>query len=208
MKKLSLILATVTMIFATSCKDNKKDGEMNKDGQTEMNANDTKMENSAMDDSAMDDSMDPKEVIVNLKGMKGSDITGKVIFTQEKQNGEVTMKATVKGLAEGSHAIHIHENADCSSMKAAGGHWNPTDEPHGKWGAEEGFHKGDIGNFEVNADGVGTISITTDQWCIGCDDANKNVIGHSIIVHEGVDDFVSQPSGAAGARMACGTIEM
>lgn len=199
MKKASLILATVAMIFASSCKDNKKkDGEMNKmDSQTEMNSEDAMME---------DESMAENKVVVDLKGMQGSDITGQVVFTEE--NGKVTMKATVKGLAEGLHAIHIHENADCSSMAAAGGHWNPTDEPHGKWGSEDGFHRGDIGNFEVGADGVGTITMTTDLWCIGCDDPDKNILGHSIIVHEGVDDFVSQPSGAAGSRMACGTIEL
>lgn len=203
MKKVSLILATVAMIFASSCKDNKKDNAKDSlDNQTEMNSEKGNMEEDAMTEN----SMDVKKVVVDLKGMEGSDITGQVVFTEE--NGEVTMKATVKGLADGTHAIHIHENADCSTMAAAGGHWNPTNQPHGKWGAEEGYHKGDIGNFEINDEGVGTITMTTDEWCIGCDDENKNILGHSIIVHEGVDDFVSQPSGAAGARMACGTIEL
>lgn len=201
MKKVSLILATVTLIFASSCKDNKKSSEAGStNGQTEM-----KTEKPAEETPVMEEKTANK-VVVDLKGMEGSDITGQVVFTQE--NGEVTMKATVKGLAEGTHAIHIHENADCSSMAAAGGHWNPTGEPHGKWGAKEGFHRGDIGNFKVGADGVGTITVTTDLWCIGCEDDAKNILGHSIIVHEGVDDFKSQPSGAAGARMACGTIEL
>ncbi len=132
-----------------------------------------------------------------------SDVKGEVIFTEE--DGMVTMVATFSGLNPGEHAIHIHEKADCSSPDgtSTGGHWNPTFQPHGKWGAEEGYHKGDIGNFEADADGNGSIEFSTDQWCIGCDDETKNIVGKAVIVHQGVDDFTSQPSGAAGARISC-----
>ncbi|MBC70735.1 MAG: superoxide dismutase, partial [Muricauda sp.] len=41
------------------------------------------------------------------------------------------------------------------------------------------------------------------EWCIGCDDEKKNILGKAVIVHQGVDDYTSQPSGAAGARIAC-----
>ena len=64
-----------------------------------------------------------------------------------------------------------------------------------------------IGNFEADKNGVGSISITTDLWCIGCEDETKNILGKAIIVHAGEDDCKSQPSGAAGARIACGVIE-
>ena len=102
----------------------------------------------------------------------------------------------------------MHEKSNCSSAdgKSSGGHWNPTNQAHGKWGATEGFHKGDIGNFTADADGNGTITFTTDQWCIGCDDDTKNIIGKGIIVHQGTDDFTSQPSGAAGSRVSCGGV--
>ena len=118
------------------------------------------------------------------------------------------MVATISGLSEGTHAIHLHEKADCSSDdgKSSGGHWNPTAQPHGKWGATEGFHKGDIGNFEADADGNGSITFTSDQWCIGCGDDTKDILGKAIIVHEGTDDFTSQPSGAAGTRVSCGGV--
>ncbi len=132
-----------------------------------------------------------------------STVKGEVSFTEE--NGEVKMVAVLTGLTEGEHAIHIHDKADCSSAdgKSTGGHWNPTSEPHGKWGAAEGYHKGDIGNFTADAAGNATKEFSTDQWCIGCDDANKNIVGKAVIVHQGVDDFESQPSGAAGARVSC-----
>ena len=118
------------------------------------------------------------------------------------------MMAKLTGLTEGEHAIHIHESADCTSDdgKSSGGHWNPTSQPHGKWGDDEGYHKGDIGNFMANAEGEAEVTKTTDEWCIGCEDNSKNVLGKAIIVHEGVDDFTSQPSGAAGTRISCGGI--
>jgi Cu-Zn family superoxide dismutase len=118
------------------------------------------------------------------------------------------MVATMTVLSEGSHAIHIHETADCSSAdgKSTSGHWNPTAEPHGKWGDATGYHKGDIGNFEVASDGIGQIEFSTDQWYIGCGDENKDILGKAIIVHQGTDDFTSQPSGDAGARVSCAGI--
>ena len=47
------------------------------------------------------------------------------------------------------------------------------------------------------------VEFSTDQWCIGCDDENKNIVGKGLIVHQGTDDLTSQPSGAAGARISC-----
>jgi len=125
-----------------------------------------------------------------------------------EKNGEVTLEVKITGLDAGTHAIHIHEKADCSSAdgKSSGGHWNPTFQDHGKWGNETGYHKGDIGNFEVGEDGVGQVSFTTSEWCIGCGDEKKDVLGKAIVVHQGTDDFTSQPSGAAGARISCGGI--
>ena len=98
--------------------------------------------------------------------------------------------------------------SDCSSNdgKSSGGHWNPTLTNHGKWGDQSGFHIGDIGNFTANEKGVGIINFSTDLWCLDCGDDNKNIIGKAIIVHQGTDDFVSQPSGAAGSRISCGGI--
>ncbi|MFD0975187.1 superoxide dismutase family protein [Salinimicrobium gaetbulicola] len=147
------------------------------------------------------------ELKVQMEPKSGSDLTGTVTFTQE--NEEVTMTAEFTGLKEGMHAIHLHEKADCSAEDgtSAGGHWNPTFEDHGEWGSQKGYHRGDIGNFDVNAEGKGSITFTTDQWCIGCDDDKKNIIGKAVIVHDGVDDFTSQPSGAAGTRIGCGVIK-
>ena len=152
--------------------------------------------------------VDNTETLTILLSPKSKSIvSGKVEFTET--NGNVQMTAMIKGLSEGSHAIHLHEKSDCSSDdgKSSGGHWNPTGQPHGKWGDESGYHKGDIGNFNVKNEGEeAVIEFNTDQWCIGCGDETKDILGKAIIVHQGVDDFTSQPSGAAGSRVSCGGI--
>lgn len=190
------------LISTTSCKNDKKD-DNKMDESTEMDGTD--MKKNDMDSNAMkNDEM--KKIEVTLEPKSDSKVAGTVVFTQE--NGKVKMTAELTGLKEGTHAIHIHETADCSSAdgKSAGGHWNPTNQPHGKWGSADGYHKGDIGNLEAKADGTASLTMTTDEWCIGCGDSNKDILGHSIIVHEGVDDFKSQPSGDAGSRVSCGGI--
>jgi Cu-Zn family superoxide dismutase len=146
-----------------------------------------------------------KKAIAKIEAKSGSTVSGTVTFTEK--DGIVTMKAALAGLSEGNHAIHIHAIGDCSAPdgKSAGGHWNPTNENHGKW-MEAPFHIGDIGNLVVGADGTGTIERETNLWSIGGKEANKNVVGHAIIIHEGPDDFSSQPSGAAGPRVGCGEI--
>ncbi len=147
-----------------------------------------------------------KRIKFKLNPKSDTNTSGEVSFTEE--NGNVSMNASIMGLSPGTHAIHIHEKADCSSAdgKSTGGHWNPTFQPHGAWGAETGYHRGDIGNFNADENGNGMIRFSTDLWCIGCDDASKNIIGKAIIVHQGEDDLASQPSGAAGARISCAGI--
>ena len=148
----------------------------------------------------------PNMVVIELESKSSSQTNGFVVFIEK--DSKVTMEATINNLEPGEHAIHIHEKSDCSSIdgKSAGGHWNPTLESHGKWGDSKGFHRGDIGNFEADKEGNGKVTFSTDQWCLGCDDETKNVLGKAIIVHQGTDDLTSQPSGAAGARISCAGI--
>ena len=147
-----------------------------------------------------------KKIKVSLQPKSDSNVKGTVIFNET--DGEVLMTALLEGLSEGDHAIHIHEKADCSANDgtSTGGHWNPTKSKHGKWGDDSGYHRGDIGNLKADSKGNASISLKTDEWCIGCEDPTKNIIGKAIIVHEGIDDFVSQPTGAAGGRISCGGI--
>lgn len=149
---------------------------------------------------------EPAVAVAKIEPLGEDGISGTVTFTETA--GQVHMVADVKSPGNGTHAIHIHEFGDCSAPdgKAAGGHWNPTNEDHGKWG-EPPFHRGDIGNIEIGKDGAGKLELTTDLWSVTSDDTTKNVIGKAIIVHEMKDDFKTQPTGNAGARYGCGVIE-
>ena len=145
-----------------------------------------------------------KQANAMIASLNDSGVTGMAIFTQ---NGDqITLTIEIQGASPGLHAVHIHANGDCSAPDgtSAGGHWNPTDVAHGKWGEGE-FHLGDIGNIAVGDDGTGSITLTTDLWEIGTG-SDVDVVGKGIIVHADADDFVSQPSGAAGARIGCGVI--
>lgn len=194
MKTLKLFVLTFAVVFATACKDNKKE-EVN-----------TEVEETVTQAEEMVEAVKEKKLSITLSPKSDSKVEGTINFTEK--DGMVTMVGTVTGLEEGEHAIHIHEKADCSAADgtSSGGHWNPTGQPHGEWGAETGYHKGDIGNLTANANGRATITKTTDEWCIGCGDETKDILGKAIIVHLDVDDFTTQPTGNAGARVGCAGI--
>ncbi|HEY5688902.1 MAG TPA: superoxide dismutase family protein [Yeosuana sp.] len=191
MKKTSIFTLAFIMVLTIACKNTQKEPEQ-------------KTEETATTKDEVTSNI--KVIKFTLEPKSDSNVSGTVMFTEE--NSLVTMVAEMEGLTEGVHAIHIHEKADCSSPdgKSTGGHWNPTAQPHGQWGAEEGYHKGDIGNFTVDASGKGSVTFATDQWCIGCGDETKDILGKAVIVHAGTDDYVTQPTGDAGGRVSCAGI--
>jgi Cu-Zn family superoxide dismutase len=195
MKKLNVIIFGLALVLSYQCKEAKKEMKDEADEAQE-----------TMDMAK--DEMSEKAISFNMEPKSNSKVKGEVTFTEK--DSMVMMKVELSGLTEGEHAIHLHEKADCSADDgtSTGGHWNPTSEPHGKWGDEAGYHKGDIGNFTADAEGNATKEFSTDLWCIGCDDPNRNILGKAVIVHEGVDDFTTQPTGDAGGRISCtGIIE-
>lgn len=201
MKKLRLSLLALSLVAFVSCKNENKDTVKTDD----ILVVSDDIDHDLQDDTEMNTDMD-QNLTVMMASKSGSTATGEVRFSED--NGKVSMEAKFTGLSPGTHAIHLHESSDCSAAdgSSAGGHWNPTHEKHGKWGDAKGYHKGDIGNLEADADGNATLKMETDEWCISCTDENKNILGKSIIVHEGADDFVSQPTGDAGGRVSCGGI--
>lgn len=133
-------------------------------------------------------------------------VNGTVRFETEA-DGEVKMKLdiTIPAKANQTVAVHIHEHGNCGDTgHHAGGHWNPTNAQHGKWGGSA-FHLGDIGNVQLDASGKGSMELETRLWSIG-GDSTKNILNRAIIVHGGVDDYTTQPTGNAGNRIACGVI--
>jgi Cu-Zn family superoxide dismutase len=134
-------------------------------------------------------------------------VNGTVKFDADSSGKvKMTLELTVPAKAGKSIAVHIHEHGDCGdTAKMAHGHWNPTNAQHGKWGSAS-FHSGDIGNVKLNNKGKGTLTLTTDLWSLG-GKPDKNILGRSIIVHGGMDDYKTQPSGNSGTRIGCGVIQ-
>ena len=151
------------------------------------------------------ESFQEPSAICQINPANGTSVHGEVEFFQK--NNKVIINVEVQGLSYGLHAIHIHEFGDCSSFdaKSAGGHWNPNNKKHGEWGSES-HHKGDIANLFADSSGNSSLKFETELWCLGCKDESYNILGKSIIIHQGLDDFHSQPSGNAGKRIGCGII--
>lgn len=125
-----------------------------------------------------------------------------------KEGGTTKLTLKVTGAPPGTRGAHIHATGDCSAADAtsAGGHWNPAMAAHGKPGVAPS-HLGDLGNFTVAEDGTGTLELSNPAWTIG-DGAASDVVGKAIIVHGGIDDFTTQPTGNAGGRIGCGVIKL
>lgn len=145
---------------------------------------------------------EPTKAIAVLHPTKGSNVEGTVTFT--KSENEIKIVADVTGLTPGKHGFHIHEFGDCSSPdgKAAGGHFNPTNNPHAGHDAEQ-RHEGDMGNLEADSAGKAHLELTDKMMMMS---GEKSIIGRGVIVHEKADDLKSQPVGNAGGRLACGVI--
>lgn len=136
------------------------------------------------------------------------DIIGLIEFQDTAKGLKIT--PNLRGLTEGQHGIHVHENADCGPAEkdgtmvpglAAGGHYDPDNT--GKHEGPQGQgHLGDLPVLHVNAAGAATRSswaprLTTDD-----------LIGRAIVIHSGGDNYsdVPNPLGGGGSRVACGVV--
>ena len=149
-----------------------------------------------------------RTITTPIKSINGSGLRGEATF-KELENGAIDLTVRLNGVSPGEHAVHLHENGDCSAVdgSSAGGHWNPMDVSHGHRLEDEQFHLGDIGNITVGADSSGLFTMEVEGWTIG-GDSTSNILQKAIIIHAGPDDFISQPSGAAGSRIGCGVIKL
>lgn len=112
--------------------------------------------------------------------------------------------ARLDGLAPGTHAFHVHETGRCvGDFTSAGGHYNPESVKHG-FLVDQGYHAGDLPNIHVPANGV--LEVEYFSRALTMDDRLFDDDGAAIIIHDGADDYASQPAGAAGKRIACGVI--
>ncbi|MGI9387724.1 MAG: superoxide dismutase family protein [Methyloligellaceae bacterium] len=141
-----------------------------------------------------------------LKTADGKDAG--VVEIVESPSGAI-LTAKLKGLPPGTHAFHIHGIGKCEApFKSAGGHFNPDKAKHGLM-TEEGPHAGDMPNIHVAANGELMIEIWNPMVTLIADQENSlmDSDGSAIVIHQGPDDYKSNPAGAAGPRIACGVIK-
>ncbi len=140
-----------------------------------------------------------------LAPTRGNTTAGNADFAQH--GDKVMVRARVTGLKpDREHGFHVHEKGDCSAPDAtsAGGHYNPTTKPHGPQHAAH--HAGDMPSLKANAAGVAEASFTLDGVGLG-QGSVPSLVGRGLIVHADPDDYMTQPTGNAGARLACAVIQ-
>lgn len=137
-----------------------------------------------------------------LHATEGNTVTGMVTFTKVANGIQVV--AVVDSLTPGEHGFHIHQYGDCSALDAtsAGGHFNPENKPHGA-PSDTLRHVGDLGNLVADSSGTAHYEWTDTLISFS---GPHSIIGRAVIIHAGADDLKSQPTGNAGARVACGVI--
>jgi Cu-Zn family superoxide dismutase len=151
-------------------------------------------------------SVAPVKAVAVLYPTAGNQVHGVVTFTKVRDGVKVV--ADIEGLSAGEHGFHIHELGDCTASdgKSAGGHFNPDGTPHGApTSPAKNRHVGDLGN--ITALNSGKAHLERVDSLLAFDGAHS-VINRGVIVHAGKDDLTSQPTGAAGSRVACGVIKI
>jgi Cu-Zn family superoxide dismutase len=116
-------------------------------------------------------------------------------------SGEMLVQLDLHGVTPGIHAVHIHETGACEApaFKSAGGHL-AEGKDHGV-GSSDGPHPGDMPNVTVGDDDV----LKAEVFVAGLTaDMLNDDDGSAFVMHDGVDDYMSQPAGDAGSRVACG----
>jgi Cu-Zn family superoxide dismutase len=140
-----------------------------------------------------------------LQPTKGNSTTGTATFVQ--QGDKVRVTASIAGLKPNQeHGFHIHDKGDCSSGDgmSAGGHYNPLARPHAH-PSTPNRHAGDMP--ALKADGSGNAAFSAELDVITVAEGPTSIVGRGLIVHAQPDDYTTQPTGNAGARLACGVIQ-
>ena len=118
--------------------------------------------------------------------------------------GGVSFHIEASGLPHGVHGVHVHAVGRCegSDFASAGSHWNPAGKKHGL-NNPAGPHAGDMPNVEVAANGVLSATVVL----AGASMASLlDADGAALLIHAGADDYMTDPSGNSGARIACAVI--
>ena len=142
------------------------------------------------------------DAVAVLRATEGHQVQGTVSFV--RVNKGLRVIARVQGLTAGDHGYHIHQFGDCRAGdgSSAGGHFNPRNQGHGA-PTDKIRHIGDLGNLTADAGGSARVDTIDAMLTL---DGPESIVGRSVVVHAQADDFKTQPTGGAGARVACGVI--
>jgi superoxide dismutase, Cu-Zn family len=146
---------------------------------------------------------DEWQASADLSPTTGNQVRGEVRFRED--GSRLVVSARVTGLTPNqTHGFHVHERGDCSAPDAtsAGGHFNPTGQPHGPQSGPH--HLGDMPSLVADASGRAETEFTLEG--VNLDNPTTGFRGRGVIVHSQADDFTTQPTGNAGSRLACGVI--
>lgn len=139
----------------------------------------------------------PPQAIARIAGGREAPrLTGTVQFYPMWDG--VLVVVQVRGLPEtgnGIFALHIHEGGSCTGRDFAdsGSHFNPG-------GVLHPGHAGDLPPLLRCCGGRGYLAVVTNRFSI------RDVIGRTVVIHSGADDFRTQPAGNSGSKIACGVI--
>ena len=145
------------------------------------------------------------QAMAELKNANG-EVVAKAGFWEEGESVRLFVQA--QKLSPGKHGMHLHAAGKCDppDFASAGGHFNPLAKKHGLW-SSDGAHAGDLPNLEIGADGTGTLHYVTKLVTLGSGPTSLfPASGTSLVIHAGPDDYVTDPSGNSGARIACGVV--
>jgi superoxide dismutase, Cu-Zn family len=144
------------------------------------------------------------KVSAPLKDPDGKEV-GAVTVTEVPTG--VLLTVDLNGYSAGDHALHIHAVGKCEGPKfeSAGPHFNPENKEHGLKNPK-GPHAGDMPNIHVPKSGKLKIEVLNQMVSLSGTNALLDDDGSAVVIHEGADDYVSDPAGHAGNRLACAVI--
>ena len=120
----------------------------------------------------------------------------------------MTISIAAVGLAPGAHGVHLHSVGTCDApgFVSAGSHLNPHGKQHGS-ANPAGSHLGDLPNLVVGADGAGTITAKLGDSRAEIEAALYDADGTALVIHASSDDYLTDPSGNSGPRIACAVLK-